>query len=111
MRKISKFLAVIAISIMAVCVPAQASEITPEVTAAPTVTAVPVQPTAAPTRKKGLVKEGKKYVYYDKKGNKLKNKWKTIHKNRYYFDANGKAVTGGKRIGKYIYVFKTDSSH
>lgn len=72
MRKISKFLAVIAISIMAVCVPAQASEITPEVTAAPTVTAVPVQPTAAPTRKKGLVKEGKKYVYYDKKGNKLK---------------------------------------
>lgn len=49
MRKISKFLAVIAISIMAVCVPAQASEITPEVTAAPTVTAVPVQPTAAPT--------------------------------------------------------------
>ena len=108
MRKISKFLAVIAISIMAVCVPAQASEITPEVTAAPTVTAVPVQPTAAPARKKGLVKEGKKYVYYDKKGNKLKNKWKTIHKNRYYFDANGKAVTGGKRIGKYIYVFNLE---
>ena len=50
----------------------------------------------------------------DKKGNKLKNKWKTIHKNRYYFDANGKAVTGGKRIGKYIYVFNleaTDSSN
>ena len=62
MRKISKFLAVIAISIMAVCVPAQASEITPEVTAAPTVTAVPVQPTAAPARKKGLVKPFTKTV-------------------------------------------------
>ena len=74
MRKIGKFLAVTAISIMAVCVPAQASEIAPEGTAAPTVTSVPVQPTAAPARKKGLVKEGKKYVYYDKKGNKLKNK-------------------------------------
>ena len=74
MRKISKFLAVIAISIMAVCVPAQASEITPEVTASQTVTAVPVQPKAAPARKKGLGKEGKQYVYYDKKGNKMKKK-------------------------------------
>ena len=54
MRKISKFLAVIAISIMAVCVPAQASEITPEVTAAPTVTAVPVQPTAHRLERKVL---------------------------------------------------------
>ena len=68
MRKISKFLAVIAISIMAVCVPAQASEITPEVTAAPTVTAVPVQPTAAPTRKKGLVKE-ERNMFITQKGN------------------------------------------
>ena len=50
----------------------------------------------------------------NKKGNKLKNKWKTIHKNRYYFDANGKAVTGGKRlVNTYMYLIwkATDSSH
>ena len=65
MRKISKFLAVIAISIMAVCVPAQASEITQEVTAVQS-DCSSGQPTAAPARKKGLVKEGKKYIYMTK---------------------------------------------
>lgn len=56
MRKISKFLAVIAISIMAVCVPAQASEITPEVTAAPTVLQFRFSLRQHRLRKKGLVR-------------------------------------------------------
>lgn len=105
MRKISKFLAVIAISIMAVCVPAQASEITPEVTAAPTVTAVPVQPTAAPTRKKGLVKEGKKYVYYDKKGNKLKINGKPFTKTVTILTRTERRLQVGKElVNTYMYL-------
>lgn len=61
-----------------------------------------------PTVKKGLVKEGKYYYYYDSKGKKVKEKWKTIGENRYYFGKNGRAVTGGVPLGKYQYVFVFD---
>ena len=33
----------------------------------------------------------------------LKNAWSQNHK--YYYDKNGKKVTGVKKIGKYTYVF------
>jgi len=56
-------------------------------------------------KKSGLIKEGTKYYFYDKKGNKLKSKWKTIQKRRYYFKADGTAAVGGTKIGKYTYVF------
>ena len=96
MRKLKTLFAVATVAIMAVCtVPAQGAEFD---------TNTVVQPTPA-VKKSGLVKENNKYVYYDKKGNKLKNKWKTIKKSRYYFKADGTAAVGGTKIGKYIYVF------
>ena len=99
MRKIRKILAIAAISAMTICtVPVLAENV------GAVSDTVQTQPTVA-LKKSGLIKEGTKYVYYDKKGNKLKSKWKTIGKNRYYFKADGTAAVGGTKIGKYIYVF------
>ena len=100
MRKINKFFAAAAISMLAVCAPVHAAEATGE---SITQEAVKTQPQVK--KKVGLVKEGSRYVYYDKKGKKLKNKWRTINKKRYYFDEKGYAVRGGKKIGDHIYVF------
>ena len=99
MRKMKKFLMIaMAAASLSLTVPVLAAETgatKTETTAGITQTQV----------KKGLVKEGKKLVYYDKNGKKLKNRWKHAHKNYYYFDQNGYAVTGGKKIGNYVYVF------
>lgn len=45
--------------------------------------------------KKGLVKEGKKWYYYNAKGKKLTNTWKTVKKKKYYFGADGAAKQNG----------------
>lgn len=63
---------------------------------------VPVQ---AAGKSKGLVKKGNFYYFYNSKGEKLINKWKTIDGERYYFGYKGRAVVGGKIIGNNVYVF------
>ena len=95
MQRIRKILAIAAISVMTVCtVPVQAENGGASDT-------IQIQPVTV--KKSGLIKEGTKYFFYDKKGNKLK--WKTIQKRRYYFKADGTAAVGGTKIGKYTYVF------
>ena len=97
MQRIRKILAIAAISVMTVCtVPVQAENGGASDT-------IQIQPVTV--KKSGLIKEGTKYFFYDKKGNKLKSKWKTIQKRRYYFKADGTAAVGGTKIGKYTYVF------
>lgn len=93
MQRIRKILAIAAISVMTVCtVPVQAENGGASDT-------IQIQPVTV--KKSGLIKEGTKYFFYDKKGNKLKSKWK----RRYYFKADGTAAVGGTKIGKYTYVF------
>lgn len=72
----------------------------------------------AATVKKGLVKEGKYYYYYVN-NKKVKNTWKTVKTNKYYFGSNGRAYAAPdlkksdqytmnvvvKKIGKYYYGF------
>ena len=95
MQRIRKILAIAAISVMTVCtVPVQAENGGASDT-------IQIQPVTV--KKSGLIKEGTKYFFYDKKGNKLKSKWKTIQKRRYYFKADGTAAVGGTKIGKYTY--------
>lgn len=68
-------------------------------------TSVSKQTQASAASKKGLVKERKKYCYYQN-GKKLTNKWKTIGGYRYYFTSNGNAAAGGGIIiDKKAYVF------
>lgn len=65
---------------------------------------VDVSVTAAPAPKRGLIKEGKYYYFYQK-GMRLRNCWKRIDGYRYYFKSNGKAAIGAAKIkGKY-YIF------
>ena len=93
MQRIRKILAIAAISVMTVCtVPVQAENGGASDT-------IQIQPVTV--KKSGFTK----YFFYDKKGNKLKSKWKTIQKRRYYFKADGTAAVGGTKIGKYTYVF------
>lgn len=55
----------------------------------------------------GLTKVKEKYYYYDIKGKKIKNKWKTVKGKKYYFNKKGQAVTGWKTIkGKKYYFSK-----
>ncbi len=65
-------------------------------------------PVVQAAQKKGLVKTGKKYVYYAK-GKKVRNKWVNVKtggkKYRYYFGKNGVASTGVKQIKNKIYCF------
>ena len=92
MQKIRRLLAIGVASAMVVCtVPVQAAESaanTAQATTNPAQSATntpqdtsgttqPQQPSAT-VKKIGLVKEGTKYVYYDKKGRKVKNKWLTF---------------------------------
>ena len=52
--------------------------------------------------KKGWVKTGKTFYYYNN-GKKVKG-WKTISKKGFYFDNKGKMVTGWKKLnGNYVY--------
>ena len=52
----------------------------------------------------------KGYVWYIKNGTMYKNKWKkTISRNQYYFDKNGHALKGIKKVGKKTYYFNTTS--
>lgn len=58
-------------------------------------------------------KDGK--LYYIVKGLKVKDKWsrvrncwKTIEGDRYYFQKDGSAATGGTKIGSKVYVFSAD---
>lgn len=51
--------------------------------------------TAFAAVKKGLVKKGGKYYYY-KSGKMVRNTWKTVKKNRYYFGKNGAAYKAAK---------------
>lgn len=90
MQRIRKILAIAAISVMTVCtVPVQAENGGASDT-------IQIQPVTV--KKSGLIKEGTKYFFYDKKGNKLKSKWKTIQKRRYYFKADGTAAVGGTKL-------------
>lgn len=52
----------------------------------------------------GLTKIGAKYYFYSKNGTKIKNKWKTINRKKYYFGEKYYAITGWKKIkGKKYY--------
>ena len=61
---------------------------------------LPVQ--AAAVVKTGLKKENGKYYFYNAKGEKIKNQWKSIKTNgvayRYYFGSNGAAFMGTKTV-------------
>lgn len=63
--------------------------------------------TTVDKKKNGLIKENGAYYFYTK-GVKLKNKWKTIKKNKYYFKSDGKAATLSTKINKTYYVFYTN---
>ena len=52
-----------------------------------------------------LVKD-KYYYYYDKNGERIKNKWKTINGYRYYFGSNGRALTTAAKVNGTLYVFR-----
>ena len=54
---------------------------------------------------KGLVRNEKGDLYFYKDGEKLRNSWKTVNGNKYYFGKSGKAYTGKKEIGKATYFF------
>lgn len=54
--------------------------------------------------KKGLVKEGSTYVFYQN-GKKIKKQWKTVKGVRYYFKSDGTAAVGPVKIGGKRYVF------
>ena len=45
------------------------------------------------------------YYYYKSGTGLLKNKWLTTNGKKYYFDEDGKRVTGWQTIGKYTYFF------
>lgn len=83
----------------------------------------PTQPTAAPKRngfvtengrtryyvngvmKKGFVKIGKYYYYFDNNGYMVTG-FRTIKKHRFYFAKNGHMVTGFRIIQKHRYYFR-----
>lgn len=46
-----------------------------------------------------------KYYFYNKKGETLKNRWKTIDNNRYYFTEDGSAQTYSKKINGILFLF------
>ncbi len=57
-------------------------------------------PGIGPAMAKAAAKEGLKTekgkIYFYVKGKKIKNKWKTVGKDKYYFDKTGAAITGKK---------------
>ena len=58
--------------------------------------------------KSGLQKANGKICYYDAKGRKVRNTWKTVQKNRYYFGKDGAAYKGYKKVGADRYYFDSD---
>ncbi len=66
--------------------------------------------TIAPEPKNGLFKEDGHYYFY-KDDVKVKNCWKTVGKNTFYFNSKGQAVTGVQTIKNVKYVFSSKSGY
>ncbi len=96
MKKIhTLILILVAVLAFQICVPAVGEK---EVRAASTET----------QKKKGFYKEGKgKYCYY-KDGKKLKEKWKKVNGNLYYFGKDGYAYTTNHKVKGIRYLFRED---
>lgn len=60
--------------------------------------------------KRGLVKSGNDYYFYENDGTKLKNAWKTVKGKRYYFRSNGKAAVGPCKVKGKAYVFGSNGA-
>ena len=58
-------------------------------------------------RKASGLKRVDKYYYYFSNGKPIKGKWKTVGKNKYYFDKNGRAITGLRRLNGKLYYFNS----
>ena len=58
-------------------------------------------------RKASGLKRVDKYYYYFSNGKPLKGKWKTVGKSKYYFDKNGRAITGLRRLNGKLYHFSS----
>jgi glucan-binding YG repeat protein len=58
----------------------------------------------AQTKKAGLVLEKDKYSFYQN-GKKVKSKWIDANGARFYFDKNGIATVGAKKISGKLYLF------
>lgn len=59
-------------------------------------------------KKNGLYTEGKgKFCYYQN-NKRIKNTWKTIKGERYYFDKNGYALIDPSKVGRTSYLFKAN---
>ncbi len=54
--------------------------------------------------KKGVKKENGKFYYYEN-GKKVKNKWATVGKKKYYLKKDGSAAVGWNQIDKKAYYF------
>ena len=50
------------------------------------------------------------YYYFNDKGVAIISQWKTINGKKYYFGSNGRAYTGAKKVGSYIYGFSSSGS-
>lgn len=90
------FLALCAVMLFALCVPAAAS--------------VDVQTSTeenVETVKNGLKKEGGKYYYYVN-GKKVKRTWKKINGKRYYFTSKYFAATGCFKVSGKLFVFRSN---
>ena len=58
----------------------------------------------------GLKQINGKYYYFKSDGAAVKEAWKTVDKNTYYFDRTGTAYTGPHTISGKIYIFRTDGN-
>lgn len=58
-------------------------------------------------RKASGLKRVDKYYYYFSNGKPLKGKWKTVGRSKYYFDKNGRAITGLRRLNGKLYYFNS----
>ena len=58
-------------------------------------------------RKASGLKRVDKYYYYFSNGKPLKGKWKTVGRSKYYFDKNGRAITGLRRLNGKLYYFSS----
>lgn len=59
---------------------------------------------------RGLIRDEKGNLYFYKDGEKLRNSWKTVKGNKYYFGKSGKAYTGKKRLVKQPIFLRTAES-
>ena len=53
----------------------------------------------------GLIRDEDGNRYYYKDGAMLKNTWKTVNGDKYYFGKNGQAYVGKRKVGKATYYF------